>query len=56
VTGGGGVTSRPLTLLLCLAATACANLPTAVADEPTDPAAEPVEVVIQERIQVSDRS
>jgi hypothetical protein len=48
------VIARRLALLLCLAATACANLPTAVADEPTDPAAEPVEVVIHERVQVSD--
>jgi hypothetical protein len=50
------VTSRPLALLMCLAATSCSGLPTAVADEPTDPAAEPVEVVIEEHIQISDRS
>jgi hypothetical protein len=51
------MTARRLALLLCAAATACTNLPTAVADDDTHPSTgepEPIEIVVQEHIQVSD--
>jgi hypothetical protein len=51
------MTARRLALLLCAAAAACTSLPATNAAERTDRPAEPlgqVEVVIQERIQVSD--
>jgi hypothetical protein len=45
---------RSLVALSCLAATACTDLAASSVAERSEPTAEPVEIVIQERIQVSD--